>query len=131
MYSCSMNMPVKTSIFMVILFLVLAVVAMTYRNDPAMATHAKAHPRIILLASGWTAPCKTAMQLQRDLASEYKDRVDAESFIASRAPEEVKKYAVRVLPTLIIEDAQGHEITRYEGIVPREQVVSQLNVLLK
>jgi thioredoxin-related protein len=57
--------------------------------------------------------------------------VDADRFMASRAPEEVKKYSVRVLPTMFVEDAQGREVIRYEGVVPRDEIAAQLDFLLK
>ena len=70
-----------------------------------------------------------------DLDDEYDERVDfVEISVNSNSREvkdQIRKYNVKLVPTMIFLNSNGEQIARVEGAVPREQIVYYIEEGLK
>lgn len=124
-----MSIPFKSSV-LIAMFFIVAAVAMTLREgEPKVVREDR--PKLLLFASPWDDVSKTAIHVHRDIAEKYDGWLDGKVFMAARAPEEMKRHAVRVLPTWIIENEHGGEVMRYEGKIIRSDLEAQLAVSFK
>lgn len=81
-------------------------------------------PRLIDLGRGECIPCKMMQPILEELAQEYKGRVDVDIVDIDERPEEADRWGVYVIPTQIFLDAQGNEVFRHEGFLPKEDILA-------
>jgi len=58
-----------------------------------------------------------------ELKKEYEDRVIVEVIDVYKQSDEADKYNIRVIPTQILFDADGKEVGRHEGFIPKVELV--------
>lgn len=74
-------------------------------------------------------PCKMMAPILQELQSEYRDRAAIIFIDVWENPEAAPQFSVRSIPTQIFYDAQGKEVTRHEGFMDKQSIVSTLTKL--
>ncbi len=92
-------------------------------KNPAVA--AKGLPRIVEVGSTTCIPCKTMTPILKELSKTYKGKLIVESvdFVDDRAA--AQRYGVRVIPTQILFDGNGREISRHVGVYPKVDILAE------
>ncbi|MEJ2738758.1 MAG: thioredoxin family protein [Dehalococcoidia bacterium] len=77
---------------------------------------------------GWREciPCKDMRPILEELDEEYKNRLNVVIVEIPYHKDLAGKYGIRVMPVQIFFDAEGNEITRHLGFLPKEQIVWHL-----
>jgi len=73
--------------------------------------------------------CKEMQPILERLASEYKDRLNTVIIDVYDEMDLTKQYKITALPTQIVFDRYGKEITRHVGFWSREQIITQLKAI--
>jgi thioredoxin 1 len=93
-------------------------------NAPPAAIQAKL-PRLLDLGADKCIPCKMMAPILEDLKTNYKDKIIVDFIDVWKNPDEVKKSAIRVIPTQIFYDASGKELFRHEGFFTKEEIIAK------
>lgn len=83
-------------------------------------------PRLVDLGKGECIPCKMMAPILEEITGEYQGRLIVEIIDVGDKPEAVKQYGMRVMPTQIFFDAEGTEVWRHEGFLPKEAIIEKL-----
>jgi len=83
-------------------------------------------PRLVDLGKGECIPCKMMAPILAELKGEYRGRLIIEIIDVGDKPEAVKQYGMRVMPTQVFFDAEGNEVWRHEGFLPKETIIEKL-----
>jgi thioredoxin 1 len=78
------------------------------------------------LSSTTCPPCREMIPILEQLKKEYDGRVNIKIIDIDQQPDEVQKYSIRVIPTQILLDADGKEIGRHEGFIPKEELIKAI-----
>jgi thioredoxin 1 len=112
---------------------VLSVVAVVALAGVAWKLQAKsvaeAHgsfPAVLDFGMGVCEQCKKMKPILTELADEYDGRCRIEIVDIGKHPEEADRYSIKLIPTQIFFDAQGREIARHEGFMPKADIVARL-----
>ncbi len=94
-------------------------------SSPSSRTHAKL-PNLVDLGRNTCIPCKMMAPILEELKKEYEGRVIVEVIDLREDREAARKYRIRVIPTQILFDANGNEVWRHEGYIPKEKLEAKL-----
>jgi peptidylprolyl isomerase len=83
-------------------------------------------PTIAELGSSTCIPCKQMKPLLEQLATEYEGKLNVVIVEIYEHRELAQQYGIMAIPTQIIFDNSGKEITRHMGFWPREEIIAQL-----
>ena len=83
-------------------------------------------PRLVDLGKGQCVPCKMMAPILEEITEEYRGRVVVDVIDIGDKPEAVQQYGMRVMPTQIFFDADGAEVWRHEGFLPKEAIIEKL-----
>lgn len=85
--------------------------------------------RLINLGADKCLPCRQMVPVRNALSAEYPETL-AVSFIDVWAERKAgSQHKVRVIPTQIIQDAEGRELFRHEGYWPKEAILHKMTEL--
>lgn len=84
-------------------------------------------PRLVDLGKGHCIPCKTMAPILEEVAEEYRGKVIVDVIDVGDKPEAVQQYGMRVMPTQIFFDAEGKEVWRHEGFLPKETIIEKFD----
>ena len=74
-------------------------------------------------------PCKMMAPILEELRAEYRERAAVIFIDVWENPEAAPRFSVRAIPTQIFYDAQGKEVTRHEGFLDKQAIVSMFTKL--
>ena len=74
-------------------------------------------------------PCKMMAPILQELESEYRERAAIIFIDVWENSAAAHTFSLRTIPTQIFYDAQGKEVTRHEGFLDKQSIVSQLTEL--
>lgn len=86
-------------------------------------------PTLVELGSNSCAPCRQMKPILEQLSVDYEDRLNVLIIDVNDNPELAQKYKVLAIPTQVIFNSSGEEISRHVGLWPREQIEAELNKL--
>ena len=122
----------KKNIVTILLILIVPLVAYILMNSSdsnavSVANAKAAKPQIIKFTSSMCLDCQTMNKLIKEVYPKYQDNVvlteipvqDGKAF----TDEQIKKYNVTLVPTLIFLDSNGNQVQRIEGAVSQEELV--------
>lgn len=69
-------------------------------------------------------PCKMMAPILAELEKEYQGRAAVIFIDVWEKPEAGPKFGIRAIPTQIFYDAQGKEVTRHEGFLDKDSIVT-------
>lgn len=93
------------------------------------ATETGQLPAVIDLGMGKCIPCKQMKPILDELAKEYEGRARIEIIDIGDHPDQADEYEVRLIPTQVFINAQGEEVFRHEGFMPKQDIVAQLQAM--
>ena len=95
------------------------------RSPVASATPAKPLPRMLDLGRGTCIPCKMMMPVLEELKTSLAGKLDVQYIDISKNPEAAEHWEVRMIPTQILIDEEGNELTRHTGFFPRADIIAE------
>jgi thioredoxin 1 len=91
-------------------------------SGPAVA---KKMPRIVDLGADKCIPCKQLAPILEELKKEYAGRVTVEFIDVWKNPKAGEPYKISVIPTQVFFDAEGKEVWRHVGFLPKADFVAK------
>lgn len=82
-------------------------------------------PRVIDLGADKCIPCKKMAPILVELRKEYEGRVSVDFIDVWKNPAAGQPYKIRVIPTQIFFDAEGKEVWRHEGFLPKADFIAK------
>jgi len=86
-------------------------------------------PTIADFGKGWCQPCKAMVPVLERAAREYKGKANVVFVDMEAYPAIAGAYRINVMPTQILFDAKGKEVTRHIGYMGTEDVERELAAL--
>lgn len=90
----------------------------------AVATTA-ALPRLVDLGADKCIPCKQMAPILEEMKTAYAGQLQVDFIDVWKNPDAGGQYGIRVIPTQIFYDAQGHELFRHEGFYGKEDMIAK------
>jgi thioredoxin 1 len=87
---------------------------------------ANGKPTLAEFGSSTCVPCKQMKPILEKLAADYKDKLNVVIVEVYEQRELTQKYGIMAIPTQIVFDRSGKEVTRHMGLWPREDIIAQL-----
>ncbi|MFC1910901.1 thioredoxin family protein [Chloroflexota bacterium] len=84
-------------------------------------------PTIAELGSSTCIPCKQMKPILEELARDYQGKINVVIIDVYQERELSRQYSIRLIPTQIIFDSKGKEVTRHTGVWPRADIIAQFN----
>jgi thioredoxin 1 len=94
----------------------------TPASGPAMA---KKMPRVIDLGADKCKACKELAPILEQLRKEYEGRVTVEFIDVWKNPKAGEPYKISAIPTQVFFDADGKEVWRHVGFLPKADFVAK------
>lgn len=83
-------------------------------------------PTIAEFGRGVCVPCKEMKPILEELAMEYEGKLNVVIVEVDYHMDQTRQYGIMAIPTQIVFDSNGNEITRHVGFWPKEEMVEQL-----
>ncbi len=105
---------------------ILAYMLLTSSNTTTAQTVQTGKPQIIKFTSAMCLDCQTMNKIFQDIMPKYKDKIilteihvqDKNSF----NDEQIKKYNVTLVPTIILINSKGAQVKRIEGAISEKEM---------
>ena len=118
----------KNAIIITLIFAIplLAYMLLTASNSTTAKTTETGKPQVIKFTSAMCLDCQTMNKVFEEIMPKYEDRItlteihvqDKNSF----NDEQIKKYNVTLVPTIILLNSKGAQVKRIEGAVSEEEM---------
>jgi len=82
-------------------------------------------PRVVDLGAGKCKACIELAPILEALKKEYAGRVDVEFIDVWKNPKAGEPYKIRVIPTQVFYTAEGKEVWRHEGFLPKAEFIKK------
>jgi thioredoxin 1 len=82
-------------------------------------------PRVVDLGADKCIPCKQLAPILEELKKEYAGRVTVEFIDVWKNPDAGTPYKIKLIPTQIFFDADGKEVWRHEGFLPKADFIAK------
>lgn len=126
----------KKNLIIISLIFALPLIAywmMTTSNSTTAKTVNSSKPQVIKFTSAMCLDCQTMNKIFKEIFPKYEGKItlteiqvqDNNSF----NKEQIKKYNVTLVPTIILLNSQGKQVKRLEGEIPKNQMDSYLKGL--
>jgi thioredoxin 1 len=98
----------------------------TRLTSPAVNPAAgKKLPRVVDLGADKCKACKDLAPILEQLRKDYEGRVTVDFIDVWKTPKAGEPYKIRVIPTQIFFDADGKEVWRHEGFLPKADFIAK------
>lgn len=125
----------KNAIIISLIFIIplLAYMLLTVSNSSTAKTTEAGKPQIIKFTSAMCLDCQTMNKVFKEIFPKYQDKItlteiqvqDRNSF----NEEQIKKYNVTLVPTIILLNSKGQQVKRIEGAIPKQEMDNYLKGL--
>jgi thioredoxin 1 len=68
-------------------------------------------------------PCKAMQPIMKEIAAEYKGKVQVVFYDVWKDPEPARTYGIQLIPTQVFIDGAGKEVFRHVGLFPKEEIL--------
>jgi len=100
-----------------------------------MAVASGGMPQVIKFSAPMCSDCQTMAEVLSDVKKKYSGKVDFVEIQVNQdsvpVKEQIKKYSVTLVPTIVVLNSNGEQIARVEGAVPKSQIVDYIEQGLK
>jgi len=83
-------------------------------------------PTLAEFGSSTCIPCKEMKPILEELAEEYEGKLNVVIVEVYEQMDLTRQYGIMAIPTQIVFDSEGQEITRHMGLWPREEIIAEL-----
>lgn len=126
------------NIITILLILVLPIVVYLYMSKDSdksiAATKNSSLPTILTFTSTMCMDCQKIKSVLAEIEPEYSSKVNFEYVQAldksKKVKDTIKKYSVVLVPTIIILDKDGDQLTRIEGFMEKQNLVSEIEAAI-
>lgn len=94
-------------------------------TSPANPAVAKKLPRVVDLGADKCKACKELAPILEQLRKEYEGRVTVDFIDVWKNAKAGEPYKIRVIPTQVFFDAEGKEVWRHEGFLPKADFIAK------
>lgn len=118
----------KNAIIITLIFAIplLAYMLLTASNSTTAKTTETGKPQVIKFTSAMCLDCQTMNKIFQEIMPKYENKIafteihvqDKNSF----NDEQIKKYNVTLVPTIILLNSKGTQVKRIEGAVSKEEM---------
>lgn len=125
----------KNAIIISLIFIIplLAYMLLTVSNSSTAKTTETGKPQIIKFTSAMCLDCQTMNKVFKEIFPKYQGKItlteiqvqDRNSF----NEEQIKKYNVTLVPTIILLNSKGQQVKRIEGAIPKQEMDNYLKGL--
>jgi len=102
------------------------ILGVAWRLQAKSARGPEGFPAVLDFGMGVCEQCKKMKPILTELAAEYDGRCRIEIVDIGERPDQADRYSVKLIPTQVFFDADGNEVFRHEGFMPREDIVAKL-----
>jgi thioredoxin 1 len=95
----------------------------------AVSAEATTLPRLVDLGATRCIPCRMMAPILDELREEYRGVVSVEFIDVLENPDAANAHAVEIISTQVFFDAQGREVARHQGFMPREDILAQFEAM--
>ncbi len=107
--------------------------ALTASNSTTAKTSETGKPQVVKFTSAMCLDCQTMNKVFKEIFPKYNGKIilteiqvqDKNSF----SEEQIKKYNVTLVPTIVLLNSDGRQVKRIEGAIPKEQMDKYLQEL--
>ena len=107
--------------------------ALTASNSTTAKTTENGKPQVVKFTSAMCLDCQTMNKVFKEIFPKYNNEIilteiqvqDRNSF----SDEQIKKYNVTLVPTIILLNSNGQQVRRIEGAISKEQMDKYLQEL--
>lgn len=107
--------------------------ALTASNSTTAKTTETGKPQVVKFTSAMCLDCQTMNKVFKEIFPKYNEKIiltevhvqDKNSF----SEEQIKKYNVNLVPTIVLLNSNGKQVRRIEGAIPKEQMDKYLQEL--
>ena len=107
--------------------------ALTESNSTTAKTTESGKPQVVKFTSAMCLDCQTMNKVFKEIFPKYNNEIilteiqvqDRNSF----SDEQIKKYNVTLVPTIILLNSNGQQVRRIEGAISKEQMDKYLQEL--
>ena len=89
----------------------------------------KGRPALYEFGARWCIPCKEMQQVMAALKQQYDDQLEVRMVYVDEQKPLFEQYKIMLIPTQVFMDAQGKEVDRHIGALPKEEVIKKLKEL--
>lgn len=121
---------------LLVLFLPLAAyIFMThFGNTPVNVADAVVNkPQLIKFTSTMCLDCQEMNKILKEIYPQFQDRISLIEYNVQdnmdSTNEQIKKYNVTLVPTIILINSSGAQVKRIEGAIPKEDMLKDLEAL--
>lgn len=83
-------------------------------------------PTLAEFGSSTCIPCKEMKPILEELAKEYEGKLNVVIVEVYEQMDLTRQYGIMAIPTQIVFDSEGQEITRHMGFWSKEEIIAQL-----
>ena len=83
-------------------------------------------PTLAEFGRGTCIPCKEMKPILEELAKEYEGKLNVVIVEVDEQMDLTRQYGIMAIPTQIVFDSEGQEITRHIGFWSKEEIIAQL-----
>ncbi|OYD15082.1 hypothetical protein CH330_06680 [candidate division WOR-3 bacterium JGI_Cruoil_03_51_56] len=84
----------------------------------------KPNPKFWDFTATWCPPCKTQNPIIHELMADYSDRIEFRIIDVDENQELARKYGIKAIPTQILLDTEGNELSRHIGLFPKNSIIA-------
>ena len=92
-------------------------------------------PQVIKFSAPMCSDCQTMAEVLNDVKKDYRGKVDFVEIQVNQnsvpVREQIKKYDVQLVPTIVVLDKDGQQVARVEGAVPKAEIVGYIEQGMK
>ncbi len=100
-----------------------------------VAVAATGMPQMIKFSAPMCSDCQKMAEVLREVEGDYKDKVDFVEISvnqnSAQVREQIRRYDVKLVPTMIFLNAGGQQVARVEGAISKDELTKYLNEGLK
>lgn len=99
-------------------------------EDPVPPSYASSQPRLprlVAIGAGKCIPCRAMAPIRAELRREYAGALVVDFYDVWKDPPAGDHFGVWVIPTLIYYDGAGRELGRFQGYIPKAQILDALD----
>jgi thioredoxin 1 len=90
---------------------------------------AKGKPALYEFGAGYCVSCKEMAKIMAELTPQYGDQVEVRMVYVDKEKPLFEQYKIMLIPTQVFLNAEGKEVDRHVGALPKEEVIKKLKEL--
>lgn len=119
------------TILLIIIIPIITYIVITNNKENITANAKdKNNPTLIIFTSTMCMDCQKMKNVINEIEESYIDQINFEKINATeknkKVQEQVKKYSIVLVPTLVFIDENGAQTNKIEGFIPKEELIAEI-----